>query len=139
LNTNCIKKQVSDTDSSEPLVGRNNTLKHKVKQTRQNIIIGKYRIHVRKKKCPWRLLKETTKDYEIHIFASSLTTHLSGERAKTGWLGISIMCPSRETCLSADCCFSELALLVNTIKHRGVVREITEKGVQYGNHRGLNI
>jgi predicted transposase YdaD len=28
---------------------------------------------------------------------------------------------------------------VNTIKHRGVVREITEKGVQYGNHRGLNI
>jgi hypothetical protein len=28
---------------------------------------------------------------------------------------------------------------VNTIKHRGVVREITEKEVQYGNHRCLNI
>jgi hypothetical protein len=27
-----------------------------------------------------------------------------GERAKTGWLGIRIMC------LSTDCCFSELAL-----------------------------
>ena len=31
-------------------------------------------------------------------------------RAKTGWLGIRIMCPSRTTCLSADCCFSKLAL-----------------------------
>ena len=31
-------------------------------------------------------------------------------RAKTGWLGIRIMCPSGATCLSADCCFSELAL-----------------------------
>ena len=28
---------------------------------------------------------------------------------------------------------------VSTIKHRRVVREITEKGVQYGNHRGLSI
>ena len=33
-----------------------------------------------------------------------------GERAKTGWLRFSIMCPSGATCLSADCCFSELAL-----------------------------
>jgi hypothetical protein len=32
------------------------------------------------------------------------------ERAKTGWLGIRIMCPSGATCLSADCCFSEPAL-----------------------------
>jgi hypothetical protein len=30
-------------------------------------------------------------------------------RAKTGWLGIGIMCPSGATCLSADW-FSELAL-----------------------------
>jgi hypothetical protein len=27
-----------------------------------------------------------------------------------GWLGIRILCPSRATCLSGDCCFSELAL-----------------------------
>jgi len=27
-----------------------------------------------------------------------------------GWLGIRIMCPSGATCLSADCCFSNLAL-----------------------------
>jgi len=29
---------------------------------------------------------------------------------KMGWLGIRIMCHSGATCLSADCCFSELAL-----------------------------
>jgi hypothetical protein len=32
------------------------------------------------------------------------------ERAKTGWLGIRIMWSSGATCLSVDCCFSELAL-----------------------------
>ena len=32
------------------------------------------------------------------------------ERAKTGWLGIRIRCPSGATSLPADCCFSELAL-----------------------------
>ncbi len=32
------------------------------------------------------------------------------ERAKTGWLGIRVMCPSGTTCLSAECCFRELAL-----------------------------
>jgi len=42
--------------------------------------------------------------------ASPLGTQHQGERAKTGWLGIGIMCPSGATCLSADCCFSELAL-----------------------------
>jgi hypothetical protein len=43
--------------------------------------------------------------------ASPLSTQHSGERAKTDWLGIRIMCPSGTTCLPADCCFSELALL----------------------------
>ena len=32
------------------------------------------------------------------------------ERAKTGLLGIQIMCQSGATCLSADCCFYDLAL-----------------------------
>jgi hypothetical protein len=36
-----------------------------------------------------------------------------GERTKTGWLGIRIMCPSGAACLSADCCFSQLALYKN--------------------------
>jgi hypothetical protein len=27
-----------------------------------------------------------------------------------GWLGIKIICPSGPTCISADCCFSEVAL-----------------------------
>jgi hypothetical protein len=71
-----------------------------------------------------------TKDYEIHIFASSLTTHLSGERAKTGWLGISIMCPSRETCLSLlfnansaiiQLCHGENKLIVNEIMTRSAL------------------
>ena len=32
------------------------------------------------------------------------------KRGKIGWLGMRIICPSGATCLSADCCFSELAL-----------------------------
>jgi len=31
-------------------------------------------------------------------------------RAKTGWVGIRIMCPSGATCQPTDCCFSEIAL-----------------------------
>ena len=45
------------------------------------------------------------------IVASPLSTQHLGEREMTGWLGIRIMCPSGATCLPADCCFSELALL----------------------------
>ena len=51
-----------------------------------------------------------TKDYKLVFVASSLSTQHQGVRAKTGWLGISIMCPSGTTCLPGDCCFSKLAL-----------------------------
>jgi len=34
-----------------------------------------------------------TKDYKIDICCFSANTQHLGERAKTGWLGISIMCP----------------------------------------------
>ena len=34
--------------------------------------------------------------------ASLLSMQQYGERAKTGWFGIRIMCPSGATCLSAD-------------------------------------
>ena len=51
-----------------------------------------------------------TKDYKLVFVASPLSTQHYGERAKIGWLGIRILCLSRATCLSADCCFSELAL-----------------------------
>jgi hypothetical protein len=44
------------------------------------------------------------------IGASSQSKEHSGERAKTGWLRIRIMYLSGATCLSTDCCFSELAL-----------------------------
>ena len=44
--------------------------------------------------------------------ASPLNMQHQGERAKTFWLGIRIMCQREAifTCLSADCCFRELAL-----------------------------
>ena len=47
-----------------------------------------------------------TKDYEIGICCFSAKHAVLGERAKTGWLGNRIMCPSGATCLSADCCSS---------------------------------
>ena len=39
-----------------------------------------------------------------------LSSQHSGVRAKTGWVRIGIMCPSRATGLHTDSCFSELAL-----------------------------
>ena len=50
-----------------------------------------------------------TKDYKIGICCIS-AKQKKGVRAKTGWLGIRIICLSGATCLSADCCFSEIAL-----------------------------
>jgi hypothetical protein len=55
---------------------------------------------------------------ELVCVASPLSTQHYGERAKTGWLGIMIMCPSGETCLSADCCFSGLLFTV-LVDHYG--------------------
>ena len=43
-----------------------------------------------------------TKDYQIRMCC------FSAMHAKTGWLGIRIMCPSGATCLPVDCCFSKL-------------------------------
>jgi hypothetical protein len=51
------------------------------------------------------------KTIKLEYVASPLSTQHYGERAKTGWLGIRIMCPNGATCFPADCCFSELALL----------------------------
>ena len=51
-----------------------------------------------------------TKDYNIGICCFSAKHAALRRKSKTGWLGIRIMCPSGATCLSAECCFSELAL-----------------------------
>ena len=51
-----------------------------------------------------------TKEYKIGIFCFSAKHAALRRKSKTGWLGIRRMCPSGATCLSADCCFSELAL-----------------------------
>ena len=53
---------------------------------------------------------KTIKLVFIIFVASPLSMEHYGERANTGWLGIRMMCSSGATCLSVDCCFSELAL-----------------------------
>ena len=55
------------------------------------------------------------KTIKLVFVASPLSTQHYGVRAKTNWLRIRIMSlcvrvRSGSTCLSADCCFSELAL-----------------------------
>jgi len=47
---------------------------------------------------------------KVAFVASPLSTQHKRERAKTVWLRIRIMCPSGATCLSMDCCLTELAL-----------------------------
>jgi hypothetical protein len=56
---------------------------------------------------PGRVKQKTMKLVFVAFLQS--TQHL-GERTKTSWLGIRILCPSGASCLSADCCFSELAI-----------------------------
>jgi len=50
------------------------------------------------------------KTIKLEFVTSPLSTQHEGERAKTDWLRIRIMWLSGAICLSADCCFSELAL-----------------------------
>jgi hypothetical protein len=51
-----------------------------------------------------------TKDYAIGM-CCFFAKHTSLRRKnKAGWLGNRIMCPSGATCLSANCCFSDLVL-----------------------------
>ena len=58
----------------------------------------------------FKILSGQTKDYTIGMCCSPLGTQHSGERTKTGWLGIRIMCPNGATCLPVDCSLSELVL-----------------------------
>ena len=57
---------------------------------------------------------DQTIDYKIGICCfSALSTQVmqhKGKGAKDCWLGFRIICPSGETCLSTEYCFSELAL-----------------------------
>ena len=50
------------------------------------------------------------KTITLVFVASLLSSQHYGERVKTGWLGIRIMCLNGATCLPTDSCFSELAL-----------------------------
>jgi hypothetical protein len=51
-----------------------------------------------------------SKDYEIGICCFSAKQAVLRRKSKTGWLRIRILCLTGATYLSADCCFSELAL-----------------------------
>ena len=46
----------------------------------------------------------------VAVVSSAKHTALRRKNRDIGWLGIRIMCPSGATCLSAHCCFSQLAL-----------------------------
>ena len=50
----------------------------------------------------WSPDRVKPKTIKLVFVASLLSLQNSGERAKTGWLGIRIMCPSGVTCLPAD-------------------------------------
>jgi hypothetical protein len=64
-----------------------------------------------------------TKDYKIGICCFS-TKHAALRRKSKEWfgIGIRILCPSVATCLSANCCFSELALYKNPTKRVGLAQ-----------------
>jgi hypothetical protein len=49
------------------------------------------------------------KDYEIGICCFS-SKHATLRRKSKDWLVRKQLCPNEATCLSAECCFSELAL-----------------------------
>ena len=51
-----------------------------------------------------------TKDRKIDICCFSAKHEAVRRKSKDRFLGIRIMCPSGTSCLSADCCSSELAL-----------------------------
>ena len=55
------------------------------------------------------------KTMKLVFVASSLNTQHSGDRAKTGWLGIRIMCESGAKCLAADCCFRASTIKIQLI------------------------
>ena len=61
--------------------------------------------------------RDKPKTIGLVFVASLLSMKHSAERAKTGWLGIGIMCPSGATCLPTDCCFSE-----NSTRHVSLVQ-----------------
>ena len=62
-----------------------------------------------------------TKDYQTGIRCLNANHAALKERAKTGWLGIRIMCRSQNTCQSSECCLWELALSHLTLTKHVVV------------------
>ena len=62
------------------------------------------------------------KTIKLVFDAYLLSTQHYGEKAKTSLLGIRIRCPSGTTCLSTDCCFSELAILKNPTMRVGLIQ-----------------
>lgn len=55
--------------------------------------------------------RDKPKTIRLVFTASQLNKQHEGVITNTGWHGIMIMCTNGVTCLSAECCVSELALL----------------------------
>jgi hypothetical protein len=60
--------------------------------------------------CGFKSRSVPTKDYEIGICCFFAKHTALGRKSKVWLVRIRIMCQSGATCLSLDCCFSELAL-----------------------------
>jgi hypothetical protein len=56
------------------------------------------------------MLASSAVDPGLELRSGQTKDYTLRRRAKTGWFGIRVMCPSGATCLPTDCCFSELAL-----------------------------
>ena len=61
-----------------------------------------------------RQTKQNTKSSQslINLVFIASPLNAKGLRAKPGWLGIMLVCPTEGACLLADCCFSELKLKI---------------------------
>jgi len=59
--------------------------------------------------CGFEAWSGQTKEYKIGICCFS-AKHAALRRKSKDWLGIRIMCLSGVTCLSVNCCLSDLAL-----------------------------
>ena len=98
---------------------------------RNNLLLNKYIVNLvyHEVTAKWTGLENATSSHDrvkpktikLPFVASPLSTQLKGERAKTGWLGIGIIFPSGETCLSWNCWFSQSALK-NPTNHVGLVQ-----------------
>jgi hypothetical protein len=94
-NKNCLWRPCLSTDRDEMC-----------NIYRRPSIVASYQVsvHLAKRFKKRRFDKIGQKNIKLVLVASPLRKYHYGERARTGWLGIRIMCPSGATYLPNDCC-----------------------------------